>query len=191
MALIDKLSAIGEAIREKTGKEELLTLEQMPVEIASIVSGGSSSGGVKLTEYVVTEDTDRSLWFNAMGIKLVKGLNFLVIKSNSIVNNRTGLILHCLILWDGTPIPQSKPDTMSRFGSIMGWHGSSNSWHIIVGASINSLCSGNTTGLTVSEDGLLSFTTKNTEVITGNYTNSFFGAGNTYYLLQAESEGYC
>ncbi len=40
MALTDKLSAIGNAIREKTGKEELMTLEQMPAEIRGIVSGG-------------------------------------------------------------------------------------------------------------------------------------------------------
>lgn len=44
MALIEKLSAIGNAIREKTGKADKLTLDQMPVEIASIVSGGGSSG---------------------------------------------------------------------------------------------------------------------------------------------------
>lgn len=40
MALTDKLSAIGDAIREKTGGTELLTLDQMPAEIANIQSGG-------------------------------------------------------------------------------------------------------------------------------------------------------
>lgn len=40
MALINKLEAIGDAIREKTGKEDLLTLDQMPVEIRSIETGG-------------------------------------------------------------------------------------------------------------------------------------------------------
>lgn len=45
MALTEKLSAIGDAIREKTGKEDKLSLDQMPVEIASIVSGGGGSGG--------------------------------------------------------------------------------------------------------------------------------------------------
>jgi hypothetical protein len=43
MALINKLSAIGEAIREKTGKEDLLTLEQMPEEIRGISGGGEDS----------------------------------------------------------------------------------------------------------------------------------------------------
>lgn len=42
MALIDKLTAIGDAIREKTGKTDALTLDQMPTEIAGIETGGSS-----------------------------------------------------------------------------------------------------------------------------------------------------
>lgn len=45
MALISKLTAIAEAIRNKTGKTDLLTLEQMPVEIAAIETGGGSSEG--------------------------------------------------------------------------------------------------------------------------------------------------
>lgn len=41
MALTDKLSAIGDAIREKTGKTDLIPLDDMPAEIRSIKSGGS------------------------------------------------------------------------------------------------------------------------------------------------------
>ena len=40
MALTDKLTAIANAIREKTGGTELLTLDQMPAEIAGIETGG-------------------------------------------------------------------------------------------------------------------------------------------------------
>ena len=40
MALTDKLNAIGNAIRAKTGKTEKLTLAEMPSEIASIETGG-------------------------------------------------------------------------------------------------------------------------------------------------------
>ena len=40
MALIDKLNAIGDAIRAKTGKSEKLTLDEMPIEIAGIPTGG-------------------------------------------------------------------------------------------------------------------------------------------------------
>jgi hypothetical protein len=41
MALINKLNEIGDAIREKTGKEDKLTLAQMPDEIRAIETGGS------------------------------------------------------------------------------------------------------------------------------------------------------
>lgn len=37
MALIEKLNAIGDAIREKTGKTARMTLDEMPVEIANLL----------------------------------------------------------------------------------------------------------------------------------------------------------
>lgn len=40
MALIEKLNAIGDAIRAKTGKSEKLTLDEMPIEIASLSDAG-------------------------------------------------------------------------------------------------------------------------------------------------------
>lgn len=42
MVLIEKLNAIGDAIRAKTGGTEKLTLDQMPTEIASITTGDYS-----------------------------------------------------------------------------------------------------------------------------------------------------
>ena len=41
MALTYKLTAIGNAIREKTGGTDLLTLDQMPTEISNIQGGGT------------------------------------------------------------------------------------------------------------------------------------------------------
>ena len=41
MALTDKLTAIGNAIRTKTGGTDLLTLDQMPTEISNIQGGGT------------------------------------------------------------------------------------------------------------------------------------------------------
>ena len=52
MALTDKLSAIGNAIRAKTGGTELLTLDAMPNEIASIETGG----GGEIQPMVLTGD---------------------------------------------------------------------------------------------------------------------------------------
>lgn len=53
MALTDKLSAIGNAIREKTGGTDLLTLDQMVTEIANI----SSSGGGSWSTATITAPT--------------------------------------------------------------------------------------------------------------------------------------
>lgn len=50
MALTDKLEAIANAIRTKTGSAELLTLEEMPVAIISIEGGGSGDSNGKLGE---------------------------------------------------------------------------------------------------------------------------------------------
>ena len=49
MALTDKLSAIGNAIRAKTGKEEKFALDQMPTEIAGIFGDGTL-GPIRVTE---------------------------------------------------------------------------------------------------------------------------------------------
>lgn len=53
MALTDKLTAIADAIRTKTGSTEKLTLAQMPTEIAGIQGGGSMETG----EFVGTSST--------------------------------------------------------------------------------------------------------------------------------------
>jgi hypothetical protein len=45
MALTDKLTAIADAIRAKTGGTAALTLDQMPTEIANIQTGGSGGKG--------------------------------------------------------------------------------------------------------------------------------------------------
>lgn len=53
MALIDKLTAIANAIRNKTGKTDPMTLEQMPGEIEGIETGGGVS---------YSEDDDVCFW---------------------------------------------------------------------------------------------------------------------------------
>ena len=53
MALIDKLNAIGDAIRAKTGKSDKLTLDQMPSEIAGILTAEPYEG-----EYIITPTVD-------------------------------------------------------------------------------------------------------------------------------------
>ena len=54
MALTDKLEAIADAIRAKTGKTTTMTLTEMPTEIASISSGG---GGDELADLLTNKIT--------------------------------------------------------------------------------------------------------------------------------------
>jgi uncharacterized repeat protein (TIGR02543 family) len=61
MALTDKLSAIADAIRAKTGKTDSMTLEQMPTEIASITGGGGGSSGDSRVKYVTFMNGDTEL----------------------------------------------------------------------------------------------------------------------------------
>ena len=61
MALTDKLTAVADAIRAKTGGTEAMTLDQMPTKIASIETGG---GGAEFNiAYGATAPEDTSkLW---------------------------------------------------------------------------------------------------------------------------------
>ena len=56
MALIEKLNAIGDAIRAKTGGTEKLTLDQMPSEIKSIET--TSAGGVPSSALTLTGNSN-------------------------------------------------------------------------------------------------------------------------------------
>ena len=52
MALTDKLTAIADAIRAKTGKSDVLTLDQMPLEIEGITGGGSGDAVVWFVTFI-------------------------------------------------------------------------------------------------------------------------------------------
>ena len=67
MALTDKLTAIGSAIRNKTGSTKLLTLDEMPTAISNIQTG---SGGGSVTDFIpesaftITGDCDYMFYGN-------------------------------------------------------------------------------------------------------------------------------
>lgn len=66
MALIDKLTAIANAVRGKTGKDDPLTLEQMATEIEGIEAGGIPENarlyyvGYANSEIVISLDSESS-----------------------------------------------------------------------------------------------------------------------------------
>lgn len=70
MALTDKLTAIANAIRGKTGKTDALTLDQMPGEITGIQAGGGDImlGSYKLIYGQVTPTETGSFWVD-LGFK--------------------------------------------------------------------------------------------------------------------------
>ena len=53
MALTDKLTAIANAIRSKTGGSDLLTLDEMPQEIQSIQTGGGGTSDTSLADSII------------------------------------------------------------------------------------------------------------------------------------------
>lgn len=186
------LTAIANAIRGKTGSADTYAPAQMAEAIDGIVSGDDS--GVTVTEYIVTENADRSLWLNEQGIKLAKGINFLV--SSKLFYNTTnvtlaqGAMTALLLLWDGVAgTATSAINTGASQSHIRGFLVPQSQYAMF--ASITLLVAGNTTQITVAEDGLLTCTTSATGVTTGNYNNSFLEGGYTYYLLQCPSELVC
>ena len=71
MALTEKLTNIGNAIREKTGKTELLTLDEMPKEIQGISGGGSGSDGKELLRSLVDRSVTRITAKDLEGITVI------------------------------------------------------------------------------------------------------------------------
>lgn len=69
MALTDKLRAIADAIRGKTGGTEEMTLDQMAAEIEGIESGGDNSGLL-----AVINDTVEGEFYNAELTKMINHL---------------------------------------------------------------------------------------------------------------------
>lgn len=93
MALTDKLSAIGSAIREKTGGTELLTLDAMPVAIQGIQAGGGELKYIQMA-------TSFSMPKNKDGTKTITNTNlptnytFVMVMNGAITryNVSTGIV---------------------------------------------------------------------------------------------------
>ena len=69
MALTDKLVAIANAIREKTGKTDKMTLNQMAVEIDEIASGNTEVEDALLTRTLTSYENDRITELGRYGLQ--------------------------------------------------------------------------------------------------------------------------
>ena len=195
MSVSSEMTALADQVRRLSGETALLGISAMTVALAGVtIGGGGGSSGAAVTEYIVTENADRSLWLNEQGIKLVKGVNLLVSSKISY----TGTVATCVqgavavifILWDGVSGEANHSiNTDNTKCHIRGFQIVQSTSSLFT--AITPLQAGRTTKVTVSEDGLLTCTTYATDVITGNYNNSFFEGGYTYYLVQVPSEEVC
>ena len=189
------MTSVANAIRAKTGNSELLAWPDGFTEsINRIETGGGGGSGVTVTEYIVTENADRSLWLNEQGIKLVKGVNLLV-SSTMFYNTTTatwaqGAVTAILMLWDGVAgKADGTTNTVNNKSHIRGFQLPQGVYAMV--GTVTHLIVGNTKEITVAEDGRLTCPTSAAGVTTGNYNNSFMEGGHTYYLVQAPSEEVC
>ena len=79
MALTDKLSNIADAIRGKTGKTDKLSLDQMPLEIAGIVSGGGGGLAYDMGEFVLGADVAAISTSNGISHQLGETPDFVLV----------------------------------------------------------------------------------------------------------------
>ena len=94
MALTEKLTAVADAIRGKTGRSEALTLEQMATEIAGMETGGSRFDilhTVEITEPVQVVQFD---WNSAWN----EYVHFYVVPDNLVMSTTEWL---CFRIWNG------------------------------------------------------------------------------------------
>ena len=192
MSVQSEMTALANQVRRLSGETAALGISAMAAALTGVISGGSS--GTAVTEYIVTENADRSLWLNEQGIKLVKGVNLLVSGKVSYTGTDAthvqGAVAVIFILWDGVSGEANRSiNTDSTKCHIRGFQAVQSNNSLFT--AITPLQAGRTTKVTVSEDGLLTCTTLATDVITGNYNNSFIEGGYTYYLMQAPSEEVC
>lgn len=68
MALIDKLTAIADAIRGKTGKTDGMTLDQMVTEIEGIQTGGGGSSAEFETLVSIIADTEQDIYSESITV---------------------------------------------------------------------------------------------------------------------------
>lgn len=96
MALTEKLTAIADAIRGKTGKTEEMTLDQMATEIAGITGGGGDGLPYDMGEFVLDSD--------------MKGMHH---RSGSGIHHSLGEVPDFIVIWTDD-FSDLNPDNLSE-----------------------------------------------------------------------------
>lgn len=103
MALTEKLTAIADAIRGKTGKTEEMTLDQMATEIAGITGGGGDGLAYDMGEFVLDSD--------------MKAMNH---KSGSGIHHSLGEVPDFIVIWTDD-FSDLNPDNLSEQKANVGY----------------------------------------------------------------------
>lgn len=162
--------------------------------VNALIAGFGQGGGgeVKVTEYAVTENADRSLWLNDQQIRLVKGVNLLVSSKFNVTTANVplaqGAITLIWMIWDGVAdnCTTANGATFSQKRHLVAMCHCQSTYGFNGGSPM--LVAGYTTAVDVADDGLITCTTSATGVTTGNYNNSYIEGGYTYRLVQIPVE---
>lgn len=195
MATIESIKSKIQGLIDTANATTGDTAVDMSSAVNALIAGFGQGGGgsnVKITEYVVTENADRSLWLNEQQIKLVKGLNLLFTSKLGYASSGTkyvqGALTVMFMFWDGVSVTDGTDASVAK-SHLRGIVFVQNNYKLFAGT--GGIAAGNTTSYSIAEDGTISFTTSATDVTTGNYTNNFIEGGYTHLLLQVESEVAC
>ena len=104
MALTDKLTAIADAIRAKTGDSATMTLEQMVTAISNIESGGGLPTGISEIAYgesTLTSDQTSGIYGISHGMSATPNFVFVMVKTDTVVN---GMITHIAVTRRGNAV---------------------------------------------------------------------------------------
>lgn len=194
MATIESIKSKIQGLIDTANATTGDTAVDLTSAVNALIAGFGQGGGgdVKITEYVVTENADRSLWLNEQQIKLVKGLNMLFTSKLGYASSGTkyvqGALTVMFMFWDGVSVTDDTDASVAK-SHLRGIVFVQNNYKLFAGT--GGIAAGNTTAYSIAEDGTISFTTSATDVTTGNYTNNFIEGGYTHLLLQVESEVAC
>lgn len=174
MALTDKLKAIADAVREKTGGTELLTLDQIAAAIGGISGGGGVTGlAYDMGEFVLEADTTAG--------------------ANTYISHNLGEKPGFILVWTDDYVGVTNPDEnyltslgFVWFNQIMGlenWFTSSMKGE---GTTVNFVQNKATDGMNVMKPTSGSYTLKSAEVSAESFrlvkvgNSTYYRAGKTY-----------
>lgn len=162
--------------------------------IKNLGAGGSSGGGVKITEFPIAENTAFVTWWNASGIKLVKGLNiFCSSKLNYTYPYSAcakGALSLTFMFWDGVAA-EGEVYQADNACHLRGKFIVQTAYELYANAIPLTSNNYNLSSLDISEDGTVIFRYRDGNLVLNDTSKFYLEGGYTYRLIQFESDVIC